>query len=78
MMRTYCGRCHTCGARLRRVLDGEEWCPTCEQYRRYRSHGWSHWCAEPGGESCPEEGDYATDRETTHFAPVGAEDQAGD
>jgi hypothetical protein len=22
------------------VLDGEEWCPKCQQYRRYRSHGW--------------------------------------
>lgn len=40
-----CGRCHTCGTSLRQVLDGEEWCPRCGQYRRYRSHGWT---AEPG------------------------------
>jgi hypothetical protein len=36
-----CGRCHTCGAPLRVVLDGEEWCHTCGTYRRYRSHGFS-------------------------------------
>jgi len=36
---TNCGHCHTCGTRLRSVLDGEEWCPTCQTYRRYRSHG---------------------------------------
>jgi len=38
--RTYCGRCHDCGTKLRRCLDGEEWCPFCVRYRRYRSHGW--------------------------------------
>ncbi len=37
----YCGRCHTCGTKLKVVLDGEEWCPKCKQYRRYRSHGWA-------------------------------------
>ena len=37
-----CGRCHVCGTRLRTVLDGEEWCPTCKAYRRYHSHGWGH------------------------------------
>jgi len=41
-MITNCGRCHECGAKLRNVLDGEEWCPTCQSYRRYRSHGWTH------------------------------------
>lgn len=35
-----CGRCHTCGTPLRSVLDGEEWCPKCSAYRRYRTHGW--------------------------------------
>lgn len=35
-----CGHCHTCGEKLRRVLDGEEWCDHCNAYRRYRSHGW--------------------------------------
>lgn len=38
---TNCGHCHTCGAELRSVLDGEEWCPRCAAYRRYDSHGWS-------------------------------------
>lgn len=38
---SHCGRCHTCGTALREVLDGEEWCPRCEIFRRYRSHGWS-------------------------------------
>jgi phage FluMu protein Com len=36
-----CGRCHTCGTALRSVLDGEERCPRCRTYRRYRSHGWA-------------------------------------
>jgi len=36
----YCGFCHSCGFPLRVVLDGEEWCPHCKTYRRYRSHGW--------------------------------------
>jgi len=40
--RTYCGRCHDCGTRLRRVLDGEEWCDRCETYHRYQSHGWGN------------------------------------
>lgn len=40
-----CSNCHQCGARLRCVLDGEEWCPQCQQYRRYISHGWSPGCA---------------------------------
>ncbi len=53
--REHCGHCHACGTALRSVLDGEEWCPRCGRYRRYRSHGW--W-AEPGEESgtpCPAE-----------------------
>ena len=36
-----CGRCHTCGTVLKIVLDGEEWCPRCQTFRRYRSHGWA-------------------------------------
>jgi hypothetical protein len=40
-MKTHCKHCHTCGCRLLDCLDGEEWCPVCRQYRRYRSHGWS-------------------------------------
>jgi hypothetical protein len=43
-----CGHCHTCGSRLRVVLDGEEWCDRCGAYRRYRSHGWH---SETGDES---------------------------
>jgi len=45
-MVTCCGYCHTCGAKLLKVLDGEEWCPVCEKYRRYHSHGWG---AAPAG-----------------------------
>lgn len=36
-----CGYCHSCGMKLQIVLDGEEWCSECQQYRRYRSHGWA-------------------------------------
>lgn len=36
-----CGKCHSCGTVLRCVLDGEEYCDTCAEYRRYPSHGWS-------------------------------------
>jgi hypothetical protein len=36
-----CGHCHSCGTRLRIVLDGEEWCKPCRNYRRYQSHGWT-------------------------------------
>jgi len=51
-----CGRCHTCGAELGQVLDGEEWCPRCGAYRRYRDHGWAAGEASP----CP-----STDKERT-------------
>lgn len=44
-----CFHCHTCGTRLRSVLDGEEWCPKCGTYRRYASHGWAH----GEGPACP-------------------------
>ena len=33
--------CHECGTKLRECLDGEQWCPKCQQYRRYASHGWA-------------------------------------
>lgn len=36
-----CGYCHDCMTPLRPVLDGEEWCPRCDVYRRYPSHGWA-------------------------------------
>lgn len=41
MIQKYCKHCHTCGAHLKNVLDGEEWCSLCQEYRRYVSHGWS-------------------------------------
>ncbi len=50
---TRCGRCHTCGTQLREVLDGEEWCPSCNAYRRYRSHGWAAGAAENDDPGCP-------------------------
>lgn len=48
----YCGMCHTCGEKLREVLDGEEYCDLCGAYRRYKSHGWTH---GEGAYDCPEE-----------------------
>ena len=53
MMRNNCGRCHECGARLKKVLDGEEWCPACGRFRRYRSHGWNSVVADVGNMECP-------------------------
>ena len=50
----YCGRCHTCGATLTSYLDGEEWCPKCQQYRRYESHGWGWSMGGERGEFCPD------------------------
>ena len=35
-----CKSCHTCGTAVRVVLDGEEWCDTCQTYQRPASHGW--------------------------------------
>jgi len=46
----YCGHCHECGTELKKVLDGEEWCPGCDEYKRYRSHGWY----AKGQNECPE------------------------
>jgi hypothetical protein len=54
MPRTHCGRCHTCGDRLRTVLDGEEWCDTCHAYRRYWSHGWARSRFHDPDATCPE------------------------
>jgi len=49
-----CGRCHTCGTKLQIVLDGEEWCPKCQTFRRYPSHGWA-WAHRDGRENkCPD------------------------
>lgn len=30
---TCCEYCHTCGGKLRKVLDGELWCETCQSYK---------------------------------------------
>ena len=35
-----CGKCHSCGTLFKSILDGEEWCGKCGQYRRYPSHAW--------------------------------------
>ena len=52
-MNTYrCHHCHNCGTELKKVLDGEEWCPVCKMYRRYRSHGWTHALAD--NQPCPD------------------------
>lgn len=51
-----CGHCHTCGTRLQEVLDGEEWCNNCGEYRRYRSHGWGAATAEDATQYCPNAG----------------------
>lgn len=48
-----CGHCHTCGTALNRVLDGEEWCPACNSYRRYHSHGFAVAVANPNSAECP-------------------------
>ena len=53
--RRNCGRCHECGLTLRKVLDGEEWCPTCQKYRRYPSHGWYRGPGADKDEECPAE-----------------------
>jgi len=51
MLKQHCGHCHECGAELKKVLDGEEWCPVCNEYKRYRSHGWY----TKGDNHCPDE-----------------------
>lgn len=56
-----CNRCHACGSPIHIVLDGEEWCDSCQAYQRPRAHGWA-----PGlGDSTPcaevkKGGQYAT------------------
>jgi len=35
-----CGRCHTCGQKLKENRAGEEQCPSCGKVRKYISHGW--------------------------------------
>jgi hypothetical protein len=48
-----CGHCHTCGTKLRIVLDGEEWCAKCGEYRRYATHGWGYVVGDKSSR-CPE------------------------
>lgn len=40
-MNMACEKCHKCGAQIRIVLDGEEWCDSCQSYQRPIAHGWS-------------------------------------
>ena len=47
-----CRHCHVCGSPLEKCLDGEEWCPVCQAYRRYKSHGWG-WKGD-GDWECPQ------------------------
>lgn len=61
---THCGYCHTCGCQLKSVLDGEEWCSRCGQYRRYISHGWGM-TEDPS--PCPSEHEAAERRTNTRF-----------
>ena len=50
-----CHHCHACGTPLRMVLDGEQWCGTCEQYRRYVTHGWTrHGASAEDMTPCPQ------------------------
>ena len=35
-----CESCHTCGTPVRIVLDGEDWCDTCQTHQRPAHHGW--------------------------------------
>jgi len=48
-----CGYCHECSSELQKCLDGEEYCQSCGQYKRYRSHGWASACGDP---ECPKNG----------------------
>jgi len=54
-----CGKCHDCGTPMLSAMDGEEFCPKCKTYHRYRSHGWKR-VAEGEGE-CP-----APDKDNQH------------
>jgi hypothetical protein len=47
-----CQHCHTCGSPLRAVPENQEWCDTCQCYRRYRAHGWVYG-AEDRATECP-------------------------
>lgn len=69
----HCGHCHACGAPLKRVLDGEEWCTSCGAYRRYRSHGWAQgaWGVE-GGEMCPQPGGGPTRKQFVELLELAA------
>ena len=51
---TNCGRCHKCGTKLQPVLDRDQYCHTCIQYRRYCSHGYGWSNSDRDIEICPE------------------------
>ena len=40
LLRGDCGRCHDCGGRLVRLLDGAEQCSGCSRVWRLLAHGW--------------------------------------
>lgn len=46
-----CGRCHTCGTELQTV-QRKDWCPTCQCFRLYRSHGWAKGLPEVSDSPC--------------------------
>ena len=68
-----CNCCHTCGASLLTVLDGEEWCLKCEAYRRYASHGW----ARGEDSACPAAGTPHTEAKAVVASSMARADAAG-
>lgn len=36
----YCGKCHKCGTELVFTTNGNEWCPVCNDYPKYKQHGY--------------------------------------
>lgn len=76
---THCGRCHTCGTKLRAVMDGEEWCPKCQTYRRYQTHGWRWPMYATDKSPCPQYDDtWSTTEDNTVYRVTGSTDAAAD
>lgn len=69
---THCGRCHKCGTKLLSVLDGEEWCPKCNTYRRYKTHGWTTYATDTS--PCPQYTDTWTTDSAVEFHVITDED----
>lgn len=53
-------------------MDGEQWCPSCEGWRRYRSHGWN--TSAEGGIECPK---WPEEEDIEQPAPEGWEEGEG-